>query len=116
MRETKNELKAKVALMVSLAVSVDYREPFSAVENTDENVERLQMLASKQNKHIYVLDTAFRWSEDFAEYLTAYKGAFMGIGAGEDCMELHHPNYDFPDEVIEDAAKYLYSIALSYQL
>ncbi len=105
-----------VALKYGVAVSVDYREPFSAVENTDENVERLQMLASKQNKHIYVLDTPFRWSEDFAEYLVAYKGAFMGIGAGEDCMELHHPNYDFPDEVIEDAAKYLYSIALSYQL
>lgn len=105
-----------VALKYGVAVSVDYREPFSAVENTDENVERLQMLASKQNKHIYVLDTPFRWSEDFAEYLVAYKGAFMGIGAGEDCMELHHPDYDFPDGLIEDAAMFLYSIALSYQI
>ena len=105
----------KVAKHYGVAVSVDYHEPFSAVENTDENVERLQMSASKQGKHIYILDAPFRWSEDFAEYLTRYKGAFMGIGAGEDCMELHHPGYDFPDEVIEDAAKYLYSIALSYQ-
>jgi hypothetical protein len=40
----------------------------------------------------------------------------MGIGAGEDCMELHHPDYDFPDGLIEDAAMFLYSIALSYQI
>jgi len=105
-----------VAKHYGLTLSVDYREPFSAVENTDENVDRLLTLASKQNKKIYTLDIPFRWSEDFAEYLTAYKGAFMGIGAGEDCMELHHPAYDFPDGLIEDAAMFLYSIALSYQL
>lgn len=106
----------KAAKHYGLTVSVDYCEPFSAVENTDENVDRLLMLAYRQNKQVYTLDTPFRWSEDFAEYLTHYKGAFMGIGAGEGCMELHHPAYDFPDEVIEDATMFLYSIALSYRV
>ena len=46
----------------------------------------------------------FPWSEDFGEYLKNIKGVFFGIGSGEDHVELHHPDYDFPDDIIETGA------------
>ena len=46
-----------------------------------------------------------RWSEDFAEYLLHFKGAMFGIGSGEQQPELHHPDYNFPDSLIEPAAQ-----------
>ena len=58
------------------------------------------------------IDTPFRWSEDFAEYLKQYTGAYFGIGAGIDSLELHHPNYDFNDKIIEPTAMLLYKLAV----
>ena len=43
----------------------------------------------------------FRWSEDFGYFLEKYPGALFGLGAGIDQSALHHPDYDFPDELIE---------------
>jgi len=43
----------------------------------------------------------FRWSEDFGHFLDNYPGALFGIGAGIDHPALHHPDYDFPDELID---------------
>jgi metal-dependent amidase/aminoacylase/carboxypeptidase family protein len=45
-------------------------------------------------------DGPFRWSEDFGEFLRRYAGALFCVGAGEDHAPLHHPDYDFPDELI----------------
>ena len=42
----------------------------------------------------------FRWSEDFANYLQLYPGVMVGVGAGATHVELHHPDYDFPDELL----------------
>ena len=89
-----------------LVLSVDWREPFRATENTDAHTERLIRIAEKEGFGYTVADFPFRWSEDFAEYLLHYAGAFFGIGSGVDCPELHHPAYDFPDEIIETAARF----------
>ena len=53
----------------------------------------------------------FRWSEDFAEYLQVFPGAMFGIGSGEHQPELHHPDYDFPDALIEPAAQLFFRLA-----
>jgi metal-dependent amidase/aminoacylase/carboxypeptidase family protein len=34
----------------------------------------------------------------------------FGIGAGEKHVELHHPEYDFPDQLIPIAAQVFYDI------
>ncbi|HET8828029.1 MAG TPA: hypothetical protein VFM79_01750 [Pelobium sp.] len=34
-----------------------------------------------------------------------FKGCLFGLGAGENHAALHHPNYDFPDEIIEAGIK-----------
>ena len=82
-------------------------EPFRATENNSLSVEHIEEVCGCRSR--YVL-TPFRWSEDFANYLLHYPGAMFGIGAGEKHAELHHPDYDFPDELIPLAAQVFYNI------
>ena len=57
----------------------------------------------------------FRWSEDFANYLQHYNGFMFGIGAGETVPELHHPDYDFPDEIIDSTAQLFIKLITHWQ-
>lgn len=51
------------------------------------------------------LEIPMRWSEDFGHYLKKCKGAFFGIGAGEDHAALHTIHYEYPDELLEHTAE-----------
>lgn len=79
-------------------------EPFRALENTPELVEQMKEILSGRFS-VEELEKPFRWSEDFAEYRTEFPGAFFGLGSGKNQPELHHPSYDFPDDIIETGAK-----------
>lgn len=94
----------RVAAMHKLSLSVEWKEEFRATENHNEVVSHLVSVAEKNGFDHVVIQQSFRWSEDFSEYLLRYPGAFWGIGAGEECPELHHPDYNFPDEILETAA------------
>ena len=102
---------AEVAQRYGLAERHELVEPFRATENTPEVVAQLQSIAEAAHRHVTPLPQPFRWSEDFANYLVHYRGALLGIGAGENHLELHHPDYDFPDEIIEPTAQLLYRFA-----
>ena len=45
-------------------------------------------------------EVPFPWSEDFGHFTALGQGALFGLGAGEQTPALHHPEYDFPDELI----------------
>lgn len=79
------------------------REPFRATENNPELVGQLASFMGSEFS-VVNLTKPFRWSEDFAEYLRFFPGAFFGVGSGEKQPELHHPSFIFPDEIIEPAA------------
>ena len=98
-----------------LEISTEYREPFAATENNNESVDVVKQVADKLETEVCQLNLPFRWSEDFAEYLKCYKGAFFGVGAGTECLELHHPNYDFPDDIIIPTANFLFAIAKEFE-
>lgn len=38
-------------------------------------------------------------------------GGGSGVGGGEHQPELHHPDYDFPDDLIEPAAQLFFRLA-----
>ena len=86
-----------------LTLAKELREPFRATENSTDLVAQMEPVFSSQIPTV-MIDRPFRWSEDFAEYLCAFPGFFFGIGSGESQHELHHPDYDFPDGIIEPAA------------
>ena len=87
----------------NLGLEKQLREPFSATENTPEYVHQLDQILSSCFDVVNI-KKPFRWSEDFAEYLKVRPGAFFGIGSGVQQVELHHPNYNFPDAIIDTAA------------
>ena len=113
----------EIASRHSLKVSRSLVEPFRATENDPDCVEEIKKACEAQAPqdnfqfstfNFQFKDQPFRWSEDFAEYLLRYKGAMFGIGSGEHQPELHHPDYDFPDALIEPAARLFFSILTSH--
>jgi amidohydrolase len=93
-----------------LEVEISYVEEFPATINNPEMVKLIEESAMIiQQEHQYV-DKPFNWSEDFAHFTKAYKGAFFGLGSGEECPQLHNPDYDFPDDIIKNGVSMFYEI------
>ncbi|MBR1792334.1 MAG: amidohydrolase [Bacteroidales bacterium] len=99
-----NQMASEAAGHYGLEYSCQLREPFHATENDSVFVCQLHSFLVSQGIDTVFVSQPFRWSEDFANYLMCYSGAMFGVGAGEDLPELHHPDYDFPDQLIESTA------------
>jgi amidohydrolase len=93
-----------------LRYSVEWTEEFPSSINNDECIGIIKKCSEKLNLNIIELKQPFKWSEDFGHFLEKYNGAIFGIGSGEDHPDLHNPDYDFPDEIIEPSIKLFHSI------
>ena len=51
-----------------------------------------------------------RWSEDFGWYLMKTRGAFFGVGDGENYAQLHTKEYEFPDEIMKNSVRLFASL------
>lgn len=102
-----NKIVGDTASQYRLIHSHQIRDPFRATRNDPQIVSHIETYCGRPCRHLH---TPFRWSEDFAAYLAHYPGALFGIGAGENHVELHHPDYDFPDALIMPAAQTCYNI------
>ena len=115
-----NNAVADIAARHNLTVTRSLVEPFRATENHEECVNALMRVCEDKTSHLspftfHLKETPFRWSEDFAEYLLEFPGAMFGIGSGEHQPELHHPDYDFPDALVEPAARLFFRLATGIQ-
>ncbi len=84
-----------------LSFDIRFTEEFPATVNHSSEAELLEDCAHELNLKVKYPETAFRWSEDFGHYLRISKGAFFGLGAGVNLPDLHNPDYDFPDDIIQ---------------
>lgn len=105
LRKEADEIVAEVSVREGLSWTVEEHDRFNATENNAELAEELERTLRAGGYEVKRMEKPFRWSEDFANYLMSYPGVFFGIGSGEGCHELHHPEYDFPDELTEPAAE-----------
>lgn len=105
-----NAIVGEVAARHHLVVEQSVHDGFMATENNSQLVERLEQLFVNNGHQVRNAMEPFRWSEDFANYLVNYPGAFFGVGIGENHCELHHPDYDFEDGIIVPAAQCFYEI------
>jgi len=106
-----NSAVDEIAARHKLTVSRTLVEPFRATENNGDCVEAIEKAAEDVPLRVRYQMEPNRWSEDFAEYLLRYKGAMFGIGSGEHQPELHPPDYDFPDALVEPAAQLFFRLA-----
>jgi amidohydrolase len=84
-------LKVDFGFVEQFAVSVNDPSLYSIVEKVTQNLA-LSLIDKPE---------PFRWSEDFGLFSQACPAFLFGLGAGEDCPQLHEGAYDFPDELIE---------------
>ena len=101
MTDKATKLIAGLAAMYELTYDIEWVEEFPATVNSDECNSIISQAADDLNLEIINPDIPFPWSEDFGRYTQLCKGAFFGIGAGVDSPQLHNPNYDFPDSIIQ---------------
>ncbi|MFC2151146.1 amidohydrolase [Bacteroidota bacterium] len=85
----------------SLKFEISYVEDFPATVNNKEMVKIIQNAADFAKIPYNYLENPFRWSEDFAHFTKKFKGALFGLGSGKNHPQLHNPDYDFPDDIIE---------------
>lgn len=81
-------------------ISIEQREPFSAVINDAEGVNMLSSITESLDVETRILDAPFAWSEDFGEFRKKCPITLFGLGAGENVPALHSENYNFDDELI----------------
>lgn len=93
------EDKAKVA---NLSAEFEWMEPFTANINGKEAVKLITDACDELNIEYARISDPLRWGEDFGEFSSRYPGALFGLGSGKNQPALHNPDYDFPDEIMEN--------------
>ncbi len=101
-----------IARAHGLSAAIDVREPFPATVNHPEAVAVVRAAATATGLAVRALEHPFGWSEDFGHFTRGFKGALFGLGAGDQHPALHHPTYDFPDELLAPGVRILHRVAL----
>ena len=87
-----------------LTCELSYHDVFHHCENDADAVALLRRAMDDEGiSHDEGL--ILRASEDFGLFGRKAKSAMFYFGAGEDSPQLHNPDYDFPDALIEPATR-----------
>ncbi|MBX0335025.1 amidohydrolase [Pontibacter sp. HSC-14F20] len=97
----------------NLKYNSEWVEEFPATKNSAEATALVKQAALDLNMDVIRAVKPVRWSEDFGHFTNLYKGAYFGLGSGPNRPQLHHADYDFPDELIPVGASLFYRIAES---
>ncbi|GAB4119289.1 MAG: amidohydrolase [Wenzhouxiangellaceae bacterium] len=106
---------AAVCAEQSLQHEFSYEDYFPATVNHPAGVEQVRAAAAQCQAELIPMPAPMRWSEDFGYYTQQVSGALFGLGAGEDHADLHNPDYDFPDQLINIGADLFLGIVQQLQ-
>lgn len=99
-----------VAKAYGLTPEMGWTEHFFANQNQVKVVNAIRAAAQENKLNLKERLTPFKWGEDFGVFTEKFPGAMFGVGAGMEHPALHHPDYDFPDEIIGTAVQLFVSI------
>jgi amidohydrolase len=95
-----------------LTLTTTWHDEFRACVNADQACDHLSAAAEAQGLTTRHLEGPFRWSEDFGSLAESGASlAMFGLGAGESHPQLHAPDYDFPDALIETGVGMFWQIS-----
>ncbi len=102
------EIVQGVAALHGASVKLRYHRGYPVTVNHAEQTEFAAAVASEIAGRDRVNDALppMMGAEDFSYMLNARPGAFIFVGNGEDSAGLHHPAYDFNDEIIPLGSSY----------
>ncbi len=101
---------AGISAAYELELTTRTVEPFPSTVSASEAVEVVRRAAERAGRPVVEPRHPFAWSEDFGHFLMDRPGAFIGLGAGEEHPPLHHPTYDYPDELTPHGVRVLEEI------
>lgn len=106
------ELAASVAAAEGLKVETAWHDVFAATTNSEDAAALVREVASASGCVVRTPPAPIRWSEDFGALIArSGGGALIGLGSGEAQPQLHRPEYDFPDALIEPGVLFLERLA-----
>jgi len=103
----------RIASDEKLGIEFKFLESFAVSKNNPDAAQIAEEVMKEQNLAISESPKPFRWSEDFGLFSQSCPSYLFGLGAGENCPQLHEPTYDFPDELIETGVRIFEGIARS---
>ena len=105
------EAKAKAeAATEKLQGEIRWLEYFAASNNAEEAVKAIKECADNLHLTYQEKPIPFFWGEDFGLFTQHYPGALFGLGSGTAQPPLHHPDFDFPDGIVEVGAGMFYEL------
>ena len=113
MKSLVKKLEEKVARIAHdhrLQHDISHCDIFPAVRQDPELVEILKKSTEKIGFQGIDQIRPFRWGEDFGAYSKKFPSLMFGLGAGENQPVLHHPEYDFPDDITPHGIQIFYSL------
>ena len=100
----------EISKIEKLDCKISYSETFPATVNNDDCVNIVEQSAKHIDLDIQNIEKPFKWSEDFGYFTEKYNACFFGLGSGKDQPQLHNPDFDFPDDIIESGINIFYAI------
>lgn len=84
-----------------LRTELHWHDIFRSVTNDEGATAIATEVAREQGHTLNNMALPMRWSEDFGRFGDdGAKAAMLYVGSGEDCPQLHNPDYDFPDALL----------------
>lgn len=114
LKQLATEAVNTIAKKHHLQYEVAFVEEFPATTNAPEAVAAIARAAAELGLDVQQAAQPFRWSEDFGHLTHTYTGAIFGLGAGLKQPQLHHADYDFPDDLIPTGSTLFYRIAQQF--
>lgn len=109
-RELVRIVEEEVAKCAGLQYDMAWKEYFAASENHPAAVEKVRRAAEQCGLEYMTKDQPFSWGEDFGLLTQHFAGALFGIGSGTEQPPLHHPHFDFPDELLPIGVKMFHAL------
>ncbi|MCR9081319.1 MAG: amidohydrolase [Cyclobacteriaceae bacterium] len=98
--KVKNKAEA-IAKSERLKVEFSFVEQFAVSVNDPKLYPLVEKAVKGLSVNLVEKSEPFLWSEDFGLFSQICPSFLFGLGAGENCPQLHEGSYDFPDELIE---------------
>lgn len=95
------ELTTQQAEKFGLSYAIDWFEYFPSTQNDEFCHQLINHAAQLNDFQIEERPYPFKFGEDFGWFSQRYKAAMFGLGAGVDTPDLHHTDYDFPEDILE---------------
>lgn len=98
-------LAKKIADDQKLTLDISYDDIFLHCENAPEAVAYILQALLEEKVSSSSEGLPMRASEDFGRFRAVSSSAMFFLGAGRDYPNLHNPDYDFPDGLIDIGAR-----------